>query len=165
MKYIKPVILGLFLAIFSILIPPFLVPFLLPFIKWDSTPTPGGDGGTASVTIRGDLPKWLSWFSTPDERLPGDITQPAVGSCLKKFGKNFCAYYWIGQRNRAVGLATWLGQPTNEYIPSGTGYWENGDIWRYAMNIGPLQFICGYQVYKLLDGTFHAAPCVTIKKL
>lgn len=45
----------------------------LPLIKWDEQPTKGTQYGLTPnpAIVRGDLPGWLSWLSTPDERLPG----------------------------------------------------------------------------------------------
>jgi hypothetical protein len=156
MKYIVPVILGVLLLVLSFLCP-FLVILTLPFIKWDKQPTDG--------VIRGDLPKWLSWFSTPDERLPGGMYEPTVKKIYDKYGKWFTSWYWLGVRNCLMTLAVRLGKPTTDYIPeTPLGFWERGDIWRYSCTLGPIKFVTGYQVYKVLDRSFQAAPVFTLKR-
>lgn len=142
-----------------------LVPFTLPFAKWDKEPTPPRNADGID-TIRGDLPGWLGWFSTPDERLPGDTCEDAVKTMLLKRGKWVTAWYWLGIRNPAMGLAVWCGHETDGYIPETLGYWEStdGTTWRWACMLGRVKFVMGYQVYKTRDGRFLAAPVFTVKK-
>jgi len=162
MKYIITPLLGLFAALFGLLCP-VLVLFTIPFIKWDKLPSSGSWG--THYTIRGDLPNWLSWFSTPDERLPGGLYERTVEEVFTKYGKTVCSYYWLGLRNRAMGLAVFLGKPTTDYIPEEPmGFWERDDIWRYAKKLGKLKFVTGYQVYRKLDKSFVAVPVFTLKR-
>ena len=162
-NYIIPPISGLLITLLNIPCP-LLVPFILPFIKWDSERTaPRNEDGIA--VIQGDLPKWLSWFATPDIRLPGDTCEEAVQSMYIRRGKWVTSWYWLGVRNCLMGLACWAGKPTFDYIPElPNGFWERGDIWRYSHVLGPVKLVIGYQVYKLLDGRFIAAPVFTLKK-
>lgn len=158
MQYILPTLTGLLLSITS-LIAPFLMLLALPFIKWDTEPTTARDGST---TIRGDLPKWLSWLSTPDERLPGGLYVPDLLNVLTKYGKTVASWYWLGIRNRLFGLRFVFGKPATEYIPDVRGWYQNGDIWQYSKQVGILRFCAGYKVYKLLDGSFLAGPVCTV---
>jgi hypothetical protein len=139
-----------------------LVIFTLPFIKWDKYPSL--DRHNRDETIRGDLPNCISWFSTPDERLPGGLYEPTVRIIFDKYGKWFTSWYWLGIRNQAMTLAIKLGKPTTDYIPETLGYWERDDIWRYAAQFGSIKFVVGYQVYRCLDGSFQAAPVFTLKR-
>lgn len=140
---------------------PFLVLLALPFAKWDAEFSEARDG-TRNI-IRGDLPKWLSWFSTPDERLPGGMYEPAVSKMYDRWGKWVTSWYWLGIRNALFGMAFAFGKPTTDYIPDlPLGLWKRDDIWRYSVKFGPIKFLCGYKVYKVLDGSFRAAPCFTL---
>lgn len=129
------------------------------FAKWDKEPTEG--------VIRGDLPKWLSWFSTPDERLPGGMYEPTVASMYEKRGKLVTSMYWLGFRNRAHGFRQLTGKPATEaqhmnsdkarYIDLGDG------LWRLTLVFGPFRFVTGYRVYNQ-KGTYVAIPTFTIKR-
>jgi len=124
-------------------------------IKWDAEPSPGGDGGDPSRTIRGDARLLRSIYQTPDERYPGDITQPAVGAWLQRFGKWICAYLWGGDRNVAQGLGRVLGKEVSGYMPDGgDGYWSNGEVWRYDWPVPTLvRLMCALGVG--YAGFFH----------
>ena len=152
---------------------PITMLFLVWTVKWDSTPTPGGDGGVPGTTIRGDMGIGKAWFQTPDERCPGDITQPAVGAWLTKYGKWWCTYLWLGTRNRMMGLSKSLGAErlatgvTNDdvYGPSDlVGYWSNGNAWKYTYVIAGLKWMVGWEVYHLLDGTYWCYPRYSMSK-
>ena len=158
MKYVYPTITGLMLSLTS-LAAPATVLLALPFIKWDKYLSIARDG---SSTIRGDLPDWLSWLSTPDERLPGGLYVAALNDVLTKHGKHVASWYWLGVRNRLFGLRMALGKPATEYIPDVRGWYECGDIWQYSKQVGIFRFAVGYKVYKLLDGSFRAAPVCTV---
>jgi hypothetical protein len=65
-----------------------------------------------------------------------------------------------------MGLACWLGKPTTDYVPmTNDGLWERGDIWVYTKRFGSVRFVTGYEVYRRLDGSFQAAPIITLKRL
>lgn len=160
MNYFTAPFLGLIVTILNLLCP-FLVALALPFAKWDAESSEARDG-TRNI-IRGDLPGWLSWLSTPDERLPGGMYEPAVEKIYDRWGKWVTSWYWLGIRNCLFGLSLKLGRPATDYIPDlPLGLWKRDDIWRYSAKLGPLKFLCGYKVYKLPDGTLRAAPCFTL---
>jgi len=163
MKYLLPPLLGLSLVLISLLCP-IIVPFALLFVKWDDKPTydhiPCTD---APPVIRGDLPGWLDWLSTPDERLPGGMYEPQVRAVYERFGRYVCSWYWLGIRNRILTLSTWVGKRVTDKHVVGLGFWEGDGIWWYAKQLGPFKFVTGYQTYKVLDGTFWAAPTFTLK--
>jgi len=62
-----------------------------------------------------------------------------------------------------MGMAAYFGKPATDYIPEGFGFWSRDDIWRYALPIGPIKIVVGWQVYRRLDLTFLAVPVATIK--
>jgi hypothetical protein len=157
-KYLYPTLTGLLLSLTS-LVAPLLMLLALPFIKWDDEPSTARDGST---TIRGDLPNWLTWLSTPDERLPGGLYVAALNDVLAKHGKHIASWYWLGIRNRMFGLRMVFGKPATEYIPDVRGWYQNGDIWQYSKQVGIFRFAVGYKVYKLLDGSFLAGPVCTV---
>lgn len=165
MKYIIPPLQALLLIVLTLLAP-IIVLFALPFIKWDDEPSVGPQRTITPPypTIMGDFPSWLSWFRTPDQRLPGDTGIKEVSDVLQKYGKWVCAWYWAGTRNQFMGLACWLGKPTSDYIPEDVeGLWTRGDVWKYRKTLWRVKFYTGYTAYALLDGTFQAAPILTIK--
>ena len=158
--FLRAPALGLIVTVLNIVCP-MLVLLALPFVKWDAAPSAARQGETA--VIRGDLPGWLSWFSTPDERLPGGMYEPAVASMHARWGKWITSWYWLGIRNCLFGLSLRLGRPATDYIPDEPlGFWQRDDIWRYSARLGAFKFITGYKVYKLPDGSFRAAPCLSL---
>lgn len=162
MTYIYAPLMGFIIALLNLACP-VLVLFILPAITWDKEPSADHEG--VGSVIRGDLPRWLSWFSTPDERLPGAMYEPTVAAKYAKWGKWYTSWYWLGIRNCLMTMAIRCGKPTTDYIPEQPlGFWQRGDIWRYAVALGPLKFVTGWQVYKTLDGSFQAAPVFTIKR-
>ena len=162
MKYILTPLVGLLLAIVSFIVAPFAMILAVFFIKWDKEPTNGSYN--QNPTIRGDLPYLLKWFQTPDERFPGGLYEPAVQSWLDKHGKLVCSWYWAGIRNQMMGLAAACGKETTDYIPeTPLGFWERDNVWRYSLKIGPVKFVCGWQVYRRTDLTFLAVPVFTLK--
>lgn len=133
-------------------------------IKWDKTESTGGGGEAFSNTIRGDLPWWLNWYQTPDERFPGGMNEPTVVGWMFDYGKRVCSARWM-MRNRMMGLGKAIGYETSDYIPEGAGYWERIDgTWRWAVHIGSFEYKIGHQVYKYLDGKFWAVPVLTLKR-
>ena len=164
MKYLITPLVGLLLALVSLIVAPVGMLFAVWFIKWDDTPTNGSYN--QNPTIRGDLPYLLRWFQTPDERFPGGLYEPTVQGWLDSYGKYFCSYMWAGTRNQMMGLAAALGKPATDYIPeTPLGFWERDDIWRYALPFGPIKIVVGWQVYRKLDQSFLAVPVFTLKKI
>lgn len=158
-KFVYPVFAGLVITLLN-LIAPVLALFAVPFIKWDTAPTFDRHG--RDETIRGDLPGWLSWLSTPDERLPGGLYEPAHKALLEKWGRGFASWYWIGIRNALMGLSKAAGQETTGYATDEPGYWTRGELWKLRLDLGTFRMIIGYKVYRLLDGRYWAYPCATI---
>lgn len=150
--------------------------FFLPLVtllavllaRWDKHPTPGTYDTVP--TIRGDVPAWLRWLQTNDERLPGGLHEPTVLRVFQRFGRVVCSWYWIGWRNRAHGLRRVFGLPSTEAMagirfpvvegkasgtrPDGTWYWSR-DLWR-------LRVVAGHRIYMLPTG-YLAVPTFTIK--
>lgn len=165
MRYIIPPLQALLLIVLTLLAP-VLVLFALPFVKWDDEPSVGPQRTITPPykTIMGDFPDWLAWFRTPDQRLPGDVGITEVSDMLQTYGKWVTAWWWAGTRNQFMGLACWMGKPTEGYIPEDIeGLWERGDVWKYRKTFGRVRFYTGYTAYAMLDGTFRAAPILTIK--
>ena len=142
-----------------------LVPFLgfvihWLSIKWDTYPSPGGDGGDYSITIRGDGRFLKSIYQTPDERYPGGLNEPTVRAWLSHHGKWICSFLWAGERNVAMGLARLLGHETVGYLPDVPGFTGREDAWKFQWGY----FSFGWNVVRLLDGRHWAVPLFTIKK-
>jgi len=158
MNYVVPTVAGFIATTFKVFCP-VVVPFALLFAKWEQSPTNG--------VVRGDLPKWLSWFSTPDERLPGGMYEPTVAAMYKKHGRFITAWYWLGFRNCLHGFAAMFGKPASDFFPgynrTDPKFFKRDDIWRYFTYIGPFRFVVGYKVYRLADGSFLATPSFTIQ--
>ena len=164
MKYLKPILIALLVQV-AALFAPLLVLLALPFIRWDTFETVDGMGRCPA--IRGDLPRWLSWLDTPDERLPGGLYEPAVLAIKNRFGKVFCAWYWLGLRNTMHGFAAFFGKPTLSGWADGFGIQQRGDLWwiRWPLLNDTLCFKAGYRIYTLPpDGRFLAVPVFTITK-
>jgi hypothetical protein len=156
MNYIAAPLKGLLVGILS-LTAPIWVLLALPFIKWDKTQSTL----YGIPTFRGDLPNWLYWLSTPDERLPGGLYEPAHKEVFDKWGKWVASWYWLGVRNRMMGLGHSLGIQATEYIPDQRGFYRNGDVWQYSVHIVFIRIALGYKVYKMADG-FWAVPTCAI---
>ena len=163
MKYIIIPLVGLLLGIAGFVVAPVVMLGAVFLIRWDANVTNGSYG--QDPTIRGDLPTWLRWFQTPDERFPGGLYEPAISRMLQQRGRLFTSYIWAGWRNQMMGLAAAVGKETTDYIPdSPYGFWQRGDIWRYTLVLGPILIIAGWQVYRRLDGSFLAVPVLTAKR-
>lgn len=106
-------------------------------------------------------PNWLYWLSTPDERLPGGLYEPAHKAVFDRWGKWIASWYWLGIRNRMMGLGHSLGIPATEYIPDVRGFYRNGAVWQWSVHIVFIRIALGYKVYKMADG-FWAVPTCSI---
>lgn len=171
MKYFltKQALQGLLLIVLSILAP--ILAFIPSFlVRWDKEESVGPQRtNPPTPTIMGDLPWWLSWFETPDQRLPCDTGISECKAYLDKYGKRRTAWMWMGLRNQFMGLACDMGLDTDGYIPEDIeGYWERNDkfghVWCYRKTIGKYKWYVGYTSYAMLDGTFRAAPRITVKR-
>lgn len=134
------------------LTPPLLVLLALPFAKWDA------DG-------QGDLPQWASWLSTPNQRLPGGVYEPAVAAILAKYGRVICSWYWLGVRNVLYGMSASFGTPTSGPWPDGDGYHTREGLWYLYKPVffGKLVFKAGYRIYQVRS-IWLAVPCCTMTK-
>lgn len=186
MKFIRPIILGftfLLISLLSAFVGPVLAPFLLPFIKWDNETSLNRDGLVPA--IRGEFPRWLSLFQSPDERLPGDLTNPSIYLMWLKYGKWITALNWAFIRNRVAGLSWFAKIPAGGHFEQKDGYqcqsWAEhpehpnfvmncSDVWHYEKTLGKIKFVCGYEVFKidvLVFGVNHqywATPTFTFKR-
>lgn len=168
MTYLVAPLQGLLVLVLN-LVAPILALMALPFIKWDGViSTQPQRSGPPVPTVMGDLPWWLSWFQTPDQRFPGDLAIPEVKATFDRWGKWVTSYVWMGFRNPLMGLAAWMGRETSAYVPYDVaGLWQRqdqfGHIWRYTLLLGSVRLCMGYNVYALLDGRFWAAPVFTAK--
>jgi hypothetical protein len=166
MTYIIVPMQGILILLLN-LMAPIIVLLCLPFIRWDGYASAGPQRTNPPVpTEMGDWPTWLAWLRTPDQRLPGDTGIPEIRDMVAKCGKLCTSFVWAGLRNPLMGLACWLGKPTIGYIPENVeGLWKRGDVWIYRKSLGKLRIYAGYTAYRLLDGSFHAAPIFTLKKV
>ncbi len=137
----------------------FGVPIAVLFARWDDGPTTwtGGAPDNGPPTVRGDLPWWLSWFGTLDERLPGGMYEPSVVSVYNRWGRYICSCYWLVVRNRMFGLAKFLfGR-------------ADGDPWFEWRELGPVKIGWGYKRYRATpqahwqNGPFVLVPSFTIR--
>jgi hypothetical protein len=161
-RYLVGPLKGLAVLLFGLLTAPVVMLFAVWLIKWDKEPTPGSYG--LHSTIRGDLPAWLRWYQTPDERFPGGLYEHDVKAWLERYGKYVCSYLWAGTRNVGFGLAAYWGKPATTWTPEQQGFWERPEdgLWYYCKRLGPLQFKTGWDVWGMADGTYLAFPCFTI---
>jgi hypothetical protein len=159
--------MGFLLTVVSFFVAPVVMLFAVWLIEWDVVESPGNYAEdvtfTNNSTIRGDLPKWLRWFQTPDERFPGGLYEPAVYDMLLRRGKTITSWYWAGWRNQLIGMAAYFGKPTTDYIPDGNGFWQRGDVWRLSIPIGFGRVLMGWKAYRNPDKTFLAVPMFTLK--
>lgn len=149
-------------AIFELLCVPVAAigaPIAVLFARWDTEPTTwtGGAPDNGPLTVRGDLPWWLSWFETFDERLPGGMYEPTVRKVYARVGRYWCSVYWLAWRNRMFGLAKFLfGKP-------------DGAHWLETRRFGPLVVEWGYKRYRATpqahwqNGPFVVVPSFTIR--
>lgn len=142
------------------LLAPVLVPAALLFARWDRNPSTDSHG--ECLTIRGDLPDWASWLSTPDERLPGGTYEPAVAAVFARRGRFWCSWYWLGIRNRGLGLDFTRAVPVTSPWPTDPGIYLSGMLWWMRIPVlgGRREFKLGWRTYAL-QGKYFAAPCLS----
>ena len=141
---------AIFIGIFSLIFPPFIVPIALLFTKKTDT----------------DLPSAFRWFDTPGEIDLFAKDEEAVGIMYERFGWFLTAWHWFGIRNRAMGLASALSVPHNEWIPEDRlGTVEYGDrLWVQKKKLGSLLFVRGWLVYQDKAGNpVEARPVLSVK--
>lgn len=167
-KKLAPVLIGLPIMLISIVFAFVgLLPgiFLVRFIKRDTAPSVNRNGLVPAH--RGDWPKWLSIFGTPDERAPGDLTNPQYYQMYLTHGFYVTAYMWYFVRNRLGGLSYLFK------IPSNGVYWgkemgkqvnQEDGTWYYRKSVGKVVFVTGWEVFQGLDNVFFASPTFTFKR-
>jgi hypothetical protein len=154
------------------------VPLVCMFARWDEKETTwtGGDDDHAHPAVRGDLPRWAYIWSTPDERLPGDVRMPQTRDVLawttgvfgEKIGRYLTSIWWLW-RNRMYGLA-WVAsaQPSDGNFDKpqtpGIVWHESEGIWRWWKVLGPIELQAGWKVHRA-DAKAHwqRGPFVVIR--
>lgn len=141
---------------------PFLFGLLaVAFSRWDTEKDAQGND-------RGDLPGWASAWSTPDERLPGDVVgEPTVRWVYQHLGKYASSAYWLLERNRGMGFAFSLGRPTVAYLNGDLwGYQETADgTWRKLFKLGFCYIGAGNQTTVKPGAGLYAIPWLTLKRV
>lgn len=138
----------------------FGAPVAVFFAQWDSEPTTwtGGAADNGPPTVRGDLPWWLSWFQTFDERLPGGMYEPTVVKVYNAVGRYWCSVYWLVVRNRMFGLEKALfGKPADRYEP----WLERRQWWRIEVVWGWKQYRATPQAH-WANGPFVLVPSFSV---
>lgn len=155
------------------------VPVVCLFARWDDwrTTWSGGADYPDYPTHRGDLPRWAYIWSTPDERLPGDVRMPQTRKVLdywtgllgERAGRYVCSVWWL-LRNRLYGLSWLMGRPALRYIGLNEDAPENR-LWRRSYDLGPVQIRIGWKVHRADEhadasiGPFWAIRAVHIKRI
>lgn len=145
------VLIGVALALLSILALP-LAPFVALFegrsLRID-TIVREVDGAHVPVHVwRYELPRWLSWFQTPDEPMPGALYEPAIVSAFMRGGQWWAATCWLW-RNSLYGLAWRFGLPADDYLDlTIDGTVVRGRLWRWRKTVGPLVLLAGWKVHR-----------------
>jgi len=178
---VNDAVLATLVEIVSLLLSLF-VPLVCLFARWDAgrTTWTGGAEFPEYPTWRGDLPRWAYIWSTPDERLPGDVRMPQTRAILdwttgvfgQRVGRYMTSVWWLW-RNRMYGL-TWLASatPFDHYIERSQtpGIVWDGGLWRWWTKLGPVELNAGWKVHRANDvahwqtGPFVAVRFVSIKK-
>lgn len=172
--YIKP------LAIAAMLMPvgwaaPVVLPFILLFARWDEEFYYDQRGHV--LVRRGDLPSWASWFSTPDERLPGNPGEPGLLTALLWGGESLAAWVWLGVRNRGHGVAfkwavkipgPWPAEPGFFFVHDYADPPPRGSaprVWWLRKPIlgGRFHLKAGYRSY-YVNNQWWGVPCLTITR-
>lgn len=138
-----------------------LAPIAVRFAKWDDRPTTftGGLIDNGPPTVRGDLPSWLSWVGTFDERLPGGLYEETVVANYNRFGRYWCSVLWLW-RNRMFGLTLRLfGRPTTR---TEALVYTRGEVGPFMYGYGEKRYRATPQAH-WFDGPFVAVQSVTIR--
>jgi hypothetical protein len=168
---VRDVLLGIALAVAGIAALP-LIPFVAlakgPYVRWERT-------ATGRLVSRYELPRWLAWFGTPDELLPGALYEARVVASLDSWG----GVYWTTVKwlsaNRLYGLTWAFGRPVSDYmmITDSDGYVVQfdlisgfDDLWRWKKTTGPLVWLAGWKVHRASwrsDSGLIAIPFVSVR--
>jgi len=169
LNHTKDVLTGVLLAVVGILALP-LVPLVAvfrgPYVRAVRVPVPKD---WPLIVERYPLPRWLRWFDTPDEYLPGALYEQRVADSLLSRGTYVTTVKWLSA-NRMYGLAWVFGRPASGYLDlPEDGYVESGDLWRWRKTVGPLVFLAGWKVHRenyaatAAYGPFIAIPFASVR--
>lgn len=171
MSRLRDTLLAIGLEMASLVLAPLAVVavfFRGPRIRTDVIATSGEDGAPMYVD-RALLPRWLWWWQTPDELLPGGMYEATVRGWYASWGWHYCAARWL-LRNRLYGLAWTFGRPADGYLdPVPGGIAQRGDLWRWWRRFGPIVLQAGWKVHRAdwqadaQRGPFIAVPFATIR--
>lgn len=160
---IKDVVVAVFIEIMAILLAPFT-----PLVVLFRGPTVRTDIVDGKPVERSALPKWLWWWQTPDEYLPGGLYEPTVVRWLK-WGSWYTSWRWL-LRNRMYGLQWSFGKPVDSYFdPVHNELVFRDNLWRWWKQFGPIVVQAGWKVHRkdfyasAQYGPFWAVPFVTIR--
>lgn len=146
---------------------PLAVCFAGPVLRTDNFRVAEDESGQEIHVDRRALPRWLWWFQTPDEMLPGALYEKAVIVWLG-IGWHYCAIRWLW-RNAGYGLAWAFGQPADRYLNVVEGLIYRAPLWRWRRTYGPIALMCGWKVHRAnfeataADGPYWAIPFVSIR--
>lgn len=96
---------------------------------------------------RSFLPRWLWWYQTPDEPLPGALYEQTIVGRLLLRGPFVTSALWL-VRNAGYGLAFACGRPADAYLDAAPGLVVRGRLWRYQAKLGPLVVMVGWKVHR-----------------
>ena len=162
MKYVKPIALALWAFVVGLFaLPLVVVPLALLGATWDSSGSPDSNGQRPDV-IRGDLPAWARWYSSPDERLPGGTYEPALAAVLDRFGPFIASWYWLGWRNTFQGFAwQWRQRLPLPWPVPGETLETQGNLWFLRYPLGSSFVLkAGWRQY-VVDGLPYGVPCLS----
>lgn len=184
MKYITAAVLGLLVGGFGVVIHPVVaalfgymayahspwyalgvLPFLIGVVACLRASWTGPD---ETGYERGDVPGWAFAWSTPDERLPGDVRgEPSVKWAYKYLGRIVCSMYWLLERNRGMGLSYLVSRKTsdNRYLDGNQwGYQEiPSGAWRRVWRLGSFASIGIGNQTTMVKGQMWIRPWVSLK--
>lgn len=171
MQKLKDISIAILIEIFGLLTIPFLPLIAILGYKYNTyvrTSNIKTEDGELLLVPRWFLPKWLWWFQTPDELMPGAMYEPTVVNWLK-FGQIYTATLWM-LRNRVYGLSWTFGRPASGYLDPVNGKVVTAEnLWRFSTTFGPFYFGCGWKVHRKdfdahwQTGPFWAIPFITIR--
>lgn len=125
------------------------------FTEWGYYTDPRVDEYTQSYKAR-TLPRWLAWFDTPDQYLPGAMYEPTIRDFYLATGWYLTTVRWL-LRNRMNGLSYRFALPAEQYSNS-----RKVERW-----VGSFLIEWGYEVKRNNRIQNHldlvAVPCFSIK--
>ena len=168
---IRDVLLAVALEAVSLALTPLvpLAPLFRRYVRTDRIEVWGEGGRGEMIVERYRLPRWLAWYETPDELLPGGMYEPTVRGWYQSAGPYACSVLWL-LRNRLYGLAWRFGRPAGGYLdPIPGAVATRGDLWRWWRSVGPIVLQAGWKVHRKTysahwaDGPLWAVPFVSVR--